>query len=131
MADFQAKPGNQDNKSFNNGLSISHAPLNLDGGSSVNSAPAPAPAPAAPPEIDVDERPISKDTGKKVSWPDRITGVKTFFTKLHPGAIEFLDDAIGRWLADNPGVTIKMTNAVIGEIQAKKTEQNIIITVWY
>jgi hypothetical protein len=126
MADFQGKPGNQNNNKsipFDNGLSISHSPLNLDGSSS------PPPPPAA--EVEAEERPVIRDTGKKVSWPERITGVKTFFTKLHPGAIEFLEESIGRWLADNPGVTIKMTNTVIGEVQAKKTEQNIIITVWF
>jgi hypothetical protein len=139
MADFQGKPGNQDNKSipFNNGLSISHAPLNLDGNAPAKSEPAPAPAAAPPPAppapsaIDSEDRPISKDTGKKVSWPDRITGMKTFFTKLHAGAIEFLEDQIARWLAENPGVKIKLTNVVIGEVQAKKTEANVIITVWY
>jgi hypothetical protein len=125
MADFQGKSGNQDNKSipFDNGMSISHSPLNLDGSSSA------APPPAK--EAEAEERPVIKDTGKKVSWPERITGVKTFFTKLHPGAMEFLDEQIGKWLSDNPGVTIKMTNVVIGEVQAKKTEQNIILTVWY
>ena len=124
MADFQEKSGNQDNNKsipFDDGLSISHSPLNLDGSSSA----APPPAPEA------EESPVIQDTGKKVSWPERITGVKTFFTKLHPGAMEFLDEQIGKWLADNPGVSIKMTNTVIGEVQAKKTEQNIIITVWF
>jgi hypothetical protein len=124
MADFQGNPGNQDNNKpipFDNGMSISHSPLNLDGSSSA----APPPAPEA------EESPVIQDMGKKVSWPERITGVKTFFTKLHPGAMEFLDEQIGKWLTDNPGVSIKMTNVVIGEVQAKKTEQNIIITVWF
>ncbi|MGD0078729.1 MAG: hypothetical protein ABSB91_08925 [Sedimentisphaerales bacterium] len=123
MAEFQGKSGNQDNNKsipFNNGLSISHSPLNLGGGSA-----APAPEPEA------EERPVIKDTGKKVSWPDRITGVRTFFTKLHAGAIEFLDEQICKWLMDNPGVTIKMTNTTVGEVAAKKTEPNIIITVWF
>ncbi len=125
MGEFEEKSGGQNNsKPFNLAPSISHSPLNFG-----NSEPAAAPAPA--PEPEPEERPVIKDTGKKVSWPDRITGVKTFFTKLHPGAIEFLEDSIGRWLADNPGVTIKLTNTVIGEVQAKKTEQNIIITVWF
>ena len=75
--------------------------------------------------------PVIKDTGKKVSWPDRITGIKNFYTKLHPGAIEFLDEQICKWLMDNPGVTVKHTNTVTGDIVAKKTEPNIIITVWY
>ena len=62
---------------------------------------------------------------------ERIGGVKTFFTKLHAGAIDFLDQQITRWLKENPGVTVKRTNTVVGEIQAKKTEPNILITVWY
>jgi hypothetical protein len=62
---------------------------------------------------------------------DRITGCKTFFTKLHPGAIDFLDGQINQWLKDNPSVVIKMTNTAVGEVQGKKTEDNILMTVWY
>jgi len=58
-------------------------------------------------------------------------GVKTFFTKLHPGAMNFLDEQITKWLKENPHVTVKRTNIVTGQVQAKKTEPNIIITVWY
>ena len=124
MADFQGKSGNLDNNKsipFDNGLSISHSPLNLDSSSAA----------APPPATEAEERPVIRDTGKKVSWPDRITGVKTFFTKLHAGAMEFLDEQICKWLMDNPGVNIKMTNTTVGEVAAKKTEQNIIITVWF
>ena len=43
----------------------------------------------------------------------------------------FLDEQITRWLAENPGIQIKQTNTATGEVEAKKTEPNIIITVWY
>ena len=123
MDEFQSgKPGGQNTDKpipFNDGLSISHAPLDLGGGMSSSSS--------EPPE----DMPIIKDTGKKVSWPDRITGVKNFYTKLHAGAIDFLDEQICKWLTDNPGVTIKRTNTVTGDIVGKKTEPNIIITIWY
>ena len=126
MDEFKTgKPGGQDAEKpipFNYGLSVSHAPLDLGGGGIHSSSS------EAPEEMPM---PVIKDTGKKVSWPDRITGVKTFYTKLHPGAIEFLDDQICRWLTDNPGVMIKRTNVVTGDIVAKKTEPNIVITVWY
>jgi DNA-binding Lrp family transcriptional regulator len=125
MDGFQAgKPGGQNADKpipFNDGLSISHAPLDLGGGTSSSSSESSEDMPM----------PIIKDTGKKVSWPDRITGVKTFYTKLHGGAIDFLDDIICKWLTDNPGVTIKRTNTVVGDIVAKKTEPSIIITIWY
>ena len=61
----------------------------------------------------------------------RITGCKTFFTKLHAGAIEFLDDQITGWLKDNPNIVLKSTDVSVGEVAAKKTEPNILIVVWY
>jgi len=114
--------------------SVSRAPLNLGGaGKPVAAAPtpaaappaAPAPRPAAPVPVrrTVPEAPVPSGA--------RITGVKTFFTKLHPGALEFMDEQIGGWLKEHPEVYIKHTNITTGEVQAKKTEPNIIITLWY
>jgi hypothetical protein len=95
---------------------VSHSPLNLGGSSTA----------------EVSEVGAAARAGKKIiSSPERITGVKTFFTKLHPGAMEFLDEQISNWLRRNPGITIKRTNITTGDVQAKKTEPNIIITVWY
>ncbi|MEA3225397.1 MAG: hypothetical protein U9Q07_05560 [Planctomycetota bacterium] len=68
---------------------------------------------------------------EKVVSADRIVGMKTFFTKLHAGAITFLEEQIARWLKANPNVIVKRTNVVTGEVQGKKTEPNIIITIWY
>ena len=101
------------------GGGVSHAPLDLGGSN-----------PVVKPKIEVPSATTKKPTAKAVS-SDRITGVKTFFTKLHPGAINFLDEQITKWLAENPEVVIKRTNIIQGEIQAKKTDPNIIITVWY
>ena len=75
-------------------------------------------------------RGAEKPAGKPAST-DRIAGVKTFFTKLHPGAMNFLDEQITKWLTENPDVTVKRTNVSTGQVQAKKTEPNIIINVWY
>lgn len=101
--------------------SISHAPLDL-GGSDTSALPMPTSPPV---------RPMVKKQEQKMSSADRITGVRTFFTKLHAGAIDFLDEQITGWLKKNPGIKIKRTNTTVGEVQAKKTEPNIIITVWY
>jgi len=101
------------------GGGVSHAPLDLGGSSPVEA-----------PKIKVPQPVTQKPTEKIVSG-DRITGVKTFFTKLHPGAINFLDEQITKWLRENPEVIIKRTNIITGEIQAKKTDPNIIITVWF
>ena len=76
-------------------------------------------------------RPIAKKVSGKKTSSDQIAGVKTFFTKLHVGAIGFLDEQINSWLGNNPDVKIKRTNATTGIVQGKKNEPNIIITVWY
>jgi hypothetical protein len=112
---------------FDDGTSsagVSHSPLPLG-----DSGTAKTPPPEMP-KIEAPRPALQKAEEKKVSV-NRVSGVKTFFTKLHPGALDFLDEQITKWLKDNPGVIIKRTNTVTGEIQAKKTEPNIIITVWY
>ena len=105
--------------------SVSHTPLNLGGGGAGTTK---APAEPAGPAV----KPTAKaPTEKVLSSPDRITGVKTFFTKLHAGAITFLDEQITNWLKENPDITIKRTNTVTGMVIGKKSEPNIIVTVWY
>jgi hypothetical protein len=98
---------------------VSHAPLDLGGTSPVRI-----------PKVEMPTSVAKKPIGK-IAPTGRIVGVKTFFTKLHPGALNFLDEQITRWLTENPGIQIKQTNVTTGEIQAKKTEPNIVITVWY
>jgi len=95
--------------------SVSHSPSDLGGGT------------AEVPTAKVTAQPMAE----KIASSERITGVKTFFTKLHPGAIDFLDEQITNWLSDNPGITIKRTNTLTGQIRGKTTEPNIIITIWY
>ena len=104
------------------GAGISHSPLNLGGG---GAAPAKIESPTQT------KGPSAISSAEITSSAGRVTGVKTFFTKLHGGAIEFLDEIITKWLKDNPEISIKHTNIITGEIQGKKTEPNIIITVWY
>jgi len=98
---------------------VSHAPLDLGGTSPVQI-----------PKIEMPKTAAKKPT-EKIAPTDRIVSVKTFFTKLHPGALNFLDEQITRWLNENPDVKIKRTNVVTGLVQAKKIEPNIIITIWY
>ncbi len=103
---------------------ISHAPLDLGGQSSGIEVP----------ELKVPKQAVQASAGvseQAAVHLGRITGAKTFFTKLHAGAIEFLDQQIIKWLTENPDVVVKKTNVVTGSIQGKKVEPNIIITVWY
>jgi len=104
---------------------VSRAPLNLGGGTATPAAPV---APKAPVLRPVPPKPVA---GVAVAPVGRITACKTFFTKMHPGAIHFLDEQIAKWLSENPQVVIKHTNVLQGEITEKKIEQNIVIVVWY
>ncbi|MCL5282006.1 MAG: hypothetical protein M1376_19095 [Planctomycetes bacterium] len=111
---------------------VSRAPLNLGGGAAAPVAPAAPKAPVVrpvPPKPPTSSGVASAAVG--VASACRITACKTFFTKMHPGAIHFLDEMITKWLSENPQVVIKHTNVLQGEITEKKIEQNIVIVVWY
>jgi hypothetical protein len=107
---------------------VSRAPLNLGGG--VNTPAAPV-APKAP----VLNKPLppkpAAPVGVGIATGGRITACKTFFTKLHPGAMHFLDEQIAKWLTENPSIVVKLVNVIQGEITEKKIEPNIVIVVWY
>lgn len=125
------KPVPLGNTSASDSAGVSRAPLNLGGGG-AGQAHTPTPAPARPPAPKITtSTPITKTGGTSVSSGERITGMKTFFAKLHAGALEFLDEQINCWLRENPDVRIKHTNITTGDVQAKKTEPNLLITVWY
>ncbi len=115
--------------------SVSHAPLDLGGASqpapaAQSVAPKPVARPVIPPAA-IAPKPVAVRPAAPAAPAGRITGVKTFFTKLHPGAISFLDEQITRWLTENPNILVKQTNIAVGEVEAKKTEANIIITIWF
>ncbi|MBN2588421.1 MAG: hypothetical protein JXA96_01045 [Sedimentisphaerales bacterium] len=107
---------------------VSHSPLDLGGSRPVEinkglkTQPKPVPVPVENKTITSNIQTIS--TGK-------IIGVKTFFTRLHAGALDFIDEQINDWIKKNPEKDIKQIQTVVGEIQAKKTEPSLIITIWY
>ena len=122
---------------------ISRQPLSLGGASAMSGQTAPArprPAPEAatakpaPPKLSY-TGPAPGEGGTKEgafhSEGKQITGVKTFFTKLHHGSVTFMDEQIADWLKSNPDVVIKQTNVSVGDVVAKKTEPNLIVMIWY
>ena len=118
---------------------VSRQPISL-GAPGGTAAPAPKPAtptprPATPVSV---AAPKPATVARPTPLPgavnhsgERITGMKTFFAKLHAGSLTFLEEQIQGWLRDNPGITIKTTNVTTGEVAAKTTEPNLIIVVWY
>jgi hypothetical protein len=87
---------------------VSHSPLDLGGSKPIKISKTQVPQQTA--------KTSSQPTAASASM-ERITGVRTFFTKLHPGAINFLDEQITEWLKKNPDIVIKRTNTTVGEIQ--------------
>lgn len=108
---------------------VLHSPLDLGGGGVKDNV--------APLEIEPIEKPtaatsaVPTSVGVVASSGEHITGVRTFFTKLHAGALDFLDEQITGWLQKNPKIVIKRTNTICGPVIGKKAEPSIIITVWY
>ena len=128
-----------------NAPNVSRAPLSLGHGAGAPAAPAASGAPGAtkPPTAPAASgAPVaSKAPAVKLAPPrpataaapagERITTCRTFFTKLHPGAIKFLEEQINAWLKENPSIVIKRTDVTVGEILEKKSEPSLIIIVWY
>ncbi|MBN2583909.1 MAG: hypothetical protein JXL80_12650 [Planctomycetes bacterium] len=56
--------------------------------------------------------------------------VKTFDTKLTRAAMELMDEQINMWL-DETGYEVKLVTTTIGDVQAKTTEQHLIVNIWY
>jgi len=103
---------------------ISHSPLSLG---NSDREPIAKPSAAVAPTL---ESPAQQGPATALAT-GRITNLKTFSTKLQPGSIKFLDESISSWLKENPDVVIKRTNVVTGDIQSKKIDPSMIITVWY
>ena len=58
------------------------------------------------------------------------TRVRFFHSKLTFPAIDHMVEQINEWL-DGDKVEIKAVNQVVGVIEGKKPEPNLIVTVWY
>ena len=59
------------------------------------------------------------------------TRVHTFHARLSDSGLNFLDEQINDWLEKNPDIEIKFSNTTVGVLEAKRSEPNLIVTVWY
>ena len=131
-------PGSQDHPETipfddNKPIPFDDKPIPFDDSPASQSGASPPPLDLSNETASASRMPIIETTKstKKVVSCERITGAKIFFTKLHAGSMAFLGEQINNWLKQNPGAVIKRTDAVTGLVAAKKTEPNLIITVWY
>ena len=58
------------------------------------------------------------------------TRVRVFHTKITLASVDHMIDQINEWL-DSEQVEVKFVNQVVGVVEGKKPEPNLILTVWY
>lgn len=58
------------------------------------------------------------------------TRVKLFHCKIASKSMENMEDAINEWLDDNE-VEVKQVGHVIGTLEGKKPEPNVIVMIWH
>ena len=58
------------------------------------------------------------------------TRCRVFHAKITVGAIDHMVDLINEWL-DGSDIEVKHVTDVVGTMEGKKPEPNLIVTVWY
>ncbi len=58
------------------------------------------------------------------------THVKTFFCKLRPDAIQFVDDQVNDWLDKHPEYEVKFVTSTVGKLVGKNVEDALFMNVW-
>ncbi len=55
---------------------------------------------------------------------------KIFYAKIAPAPMEYVEKTINDWL-DKEEVEVKFATQVVGTMEGKRAEPNLIITIWY
>jgi hypothetical protein len=58
------------------------------------------------------------------------TRVRLFYSKIADGPLLHMESMINDWI-DEEGIEVKHVGHVIGTLEGKRAEPNLIITVWY
>lgn len=58
------------------------------------------------------------------------TRSKIFHCKIAPGSIEYMENQINGWL-DEQEVEVKLVTQVVGIMEGKSAEPNLIVMIWY
>lgn len=59
------------------------------------------------------------------------TRMRIFHAKLSDTGLAYIEEQINDWLDNNPDIEIKFTSSTVGVVEAKRSEPNLILTVWY
>jgi hypothetical protein len=55
---------------------------------------------------------------------------KIFYSKIATGPMEYMQKAVNDWL-DAEDLEVKFVTQVVGVLEGKRSEPNLIITIWY
>jgi len=58
------------------------------------------------------------------------TRVRLFYSKIADGPLLHMESMINDWI-DEEGIEVKQTGHVIGTLEGKRAEPNLIVVVWY
>jgi len=58
------------------------------------------------------------------------TRCKVYFSKIAPPSLEFMENQINHWL-DSEQIEVKQVSQVIGVMEGKTPQPNLIVLVWY
>lgn len=58
------------------------------------------------------------------------TRCRIFTSKIAPGPLSYMEKQINEW-ADSVEIEIKFVTQVVGVMEGKRAEPNLIVTVWY
>ncbi len=58
------------------------------------------------------------------------TRCKVYFSKIAPPSLEFMENQINQWL-DSEQIEVKQVSQVIGVMEGKTPQPNLIVMVWY
>lgn len=69
------------------------------------------------------ERPVTKG--------GNATRMKLFHAKLSDTAMRHMEGQINEWLDENPEFEVKFVETTVGPVEGKRTEEHMLVTVWY
>ncbi len=113
--------------------------------------PEEAPAPAGEPAVSlVDNPPAAEETKSKIRLDVGGLGVqgkasfrramnltgtgatrcRIFYAKIGPAPMEYMQKSINDWL-DQEELEVKFVSQVVGVLEGKRAEPNLIVTIWY
>ena len=58
------------------------------------------------------------------------TRCRIFYAKVAPAPMDYMQKSINDWL-DQEEVEVKFVSQVVGVLEGKRSEPNIIVTIWY